>query len=264
MNLNNIPDEIRRLPQWVCVKDGSKVPMKAYEPEAASCSNPQTWSSYMNAERSLQAGHYDWLGFVFADNGIVGIDIDAGFDEDGLVTPLAADIISMCGSYTETSRSGRGFHILVKGDIPFKGRNNRNGVEIYKTARYFIMTGDALECCPGYIVENQSAIDEVLSKYFPELREQQREDKIITSRIYSPEWMLPKEGKVKLRPVYPRITPGSRNLCLTSLAGMMHSQGYDKDHILEELSYANTVACDPSLSRRELKMIVSSVTRYKR
>jgi len=258
-----IPEELKAFPQWVCAHSGSKVPMRAFEPAAASCSDPSSWASYDNAKLAVERGHYDYVGFVFAGNGIVGIDIDAGYDEDGLLSPLAADIIGACNSYTERSRSGRGFHILVKGWLPFAGRNNRNGVEIYQKGRYFILTGDNLNCCPQNIVLNQSAIDYVIQTYFPEMRES--EDKPATfSRIYSPEWSLPKDGKVHLRPVYPRITPGSRNLCLTSLAGMMHSQGYTKEQILDELSYCNTVACDPSLSRRELKSIVNSVTRYKR
>ena len=259
-----IPEELKAFNQWVCANSGSKVPMRAFEPAAASCSDPKSWASYLNAARAVEQGHYDYVGFVFDKNGIVGIDIDAGFDEDGLVSPLAADIISACHSYTEKSRSGRGFHILVKGFLPFSGRNNRKGVEIYDKGRYFILTGDNIDCCPQNVIQNQEAIDYVLDKYFPEVRQEKETQKPEFSRIYSPKWSLPQDGRIRLRPVYPRITPGSRNLCLTSLAGMMHSQGYSKDQIYDELVYCNTVACDPSLSKRELKQITNSVTRYKR
>lgn len=68
----------------------------------------------------MEDGTYNHLGFVFADNGLVGIDIDAGF-EDGLMTPLCADIMKACHSYTEKSRSGRGVHILLRGDLPSRG-----------------------------------------------------------------------------------------------------------------------------------------------
>lgn len=262
VDLIMVPLEIQQLPQWVCVFNGSKAPMKAYEPGAASSSNPQTWSSYENAVISVEQGNYDGVGFVFHNNGIVGIDIDAGFDEDGLLSPIAVDIIASCGSYTERSRSGRGFHILVKGYLPFDGRNNRNGVEIYQNGRYFIMTGDSV-VYPEAIVENQDAIDYILKEYFPEIRSEDGKPQN-GSRVYNPQWELPQNGRIRLRPVYPRIPPGSRNLCLTSLAGMLHNQGYTKSQIYEELLYANEVACDPSLERRELKSIVNSVTRYKR
>ena len=258
-----IPEALRELPQWVCAKNGSKVPFRAYEPAAASSSDPKTWSPYDIAEQSVQEGYYDNVGFVFHNNGIVGIDIDTGFDEDGLLSPIAADILGKCASYTERSRSGRGFHILLRGFLPFDGRNNHNGVEIYQDKRYFIMTGDSV-VFPEEIAENQEAIDYVLETYFQETEREKTEGDAFAGRVYNPHWELPKDGRVRLRPVYPKIPSGSRNLCLTSLAGMMHTQGYSKRQIYDELLYANTVACDPCLDKRELKGIVNSVTRYKR
>lgn len=257
----NIPEEIASLDQWVCTRSDSKVPMKSFENEAASSTNPATWSDFSTAHEAVEKGYYDYCGFVFNDNGIVGIDIDEGYDDEGFLSVIAADIIGKCHSYTEKSKSGTGFHILLRGDLPFKGKNNLAGVEIYKTARYFIMTGDVL--LYPEIIDNQEAIDYVVSKYFPETREgnQQKE---IASRIYSPIWEMPEDGRIKLRPVYPRIPDGSRNICLTSLAGMLHNQGYSKAQIYEELLYANAVACDPPLGRNEIQTICNSVTRYKR
>lgn len=256
----NIPEEITSLPQWVCTRGDSKVPMKAFENEAASSTNPQTWATFDTAEEAVSRGFYDYCGFVFADNGYVGIDIDIGYDQDGFISPLAATIIGKCESYTEKSKSGRGFHILLRGTLPFKGKNNLAGVEIYKSARYFIMTGDTF--LYRSIEENQEAIDFVVETYFPETR--QEKETSFNGRIYSPIWELPENNRIKLRPVYPRIPDGSRNICLTSLAGMLHNQGYSKQHIYDELIYCNTIACDPSLDKNELRTICNSVTRYKR
>ena len=261
MNLNNIPKELKELNQWVCAKEGSKVPQRVFMDGAASSTDESTWSSFDMAKSSVENGYNDYVGFVFNDNGIVGVDIDDGYDEEGFLSPLAADIIGVCHSYTERSRSGRGFHILLKGDLPFKGKNNRNGVEIYKTARYFIMTGDVL--LYDAIIDNQEAIDYIVDKYFPEMRES--EGKCFTPKIYEPKWDNPiEDGKIKLRPNYPPITPGSRNICLTSLAGMLHSQGYSTQAIYDELTYCNAIACKPMLHDSEVTAIVNSVTRYKR
>jgi hypothetical protein len=257
----NIPDELQELNQWVCTRDGSKIPMKAFENEAASSTNPATWANFSTALEAVEEGVYDYCGFVFNDNGFVGIDIDVGYDEDGLMSPLAADIIGKCESYTEKSKSGRGFHIILRGTLPFKGKNNLAGVEIYKSSRYFIMTGDTL--LYRSIEENQEAIDYVVEKYFPETR-QEKQSSTYWSRIYSPIWELPENNRIKLRPVYPRIPAGSRNICMTSLAGMLHNLGYSKKQIFDELVYVNTVACDPSLDKAELRTICNSVTRYKR
>ena len=258
---DKLPKELIKLDQWVCTRSDSKVPYKAFSDTPASSTNPDTWAMFRTAISAVGDGRYDHIGFVFNDNGIVGIDIDDGYDQEGFLSPLASDIIGVCKSYTERSRSGRGFHILLKGDIPFKGKNNRNGVEIYKTARYFIMTGDVL--LYDTIIDNQEAIDYIVDKYFPEMRE--CENKTFTPRIYEPKWDNPiEDGKIKLRPNYPPITPGSRNICLTSLAGMLHSQGYSTQAIYDELTYCNAMACKPMLHDSEVMAIVNSVRRYKR
>lgn len=260
MNLNNIPEEIKALPQWVCTRGDSKVPMKATWDTAASSTDERTWSSFAEAKRSVELGCYDYVGFVFANNGIVGIDIDDGYDEDGFMSELASDIIGKCKSYTEKSKSGRGFHILLRGELPFKGKNNLKGVEIYKYARFFIMTGDTL--LYRNIIENQEAIDYIVEKYFPNLREGSS-DRNMVNRIYSPQWERPAE-KISLRPVYYPIPDGTRNISLTSIAGQWHTMGYSPEDIYRELLYVNSVACQPPLDNYEVQCIVNSVTRYKR
>ena len=273
MRYDNIPEELRRLNQWVCANDHSKVPMQANRPYAASSTNPATWASFEDALWAVEHGYYDHLGFVFNDNGIVGIDLDDAITLEEIsflgkgsipitvTSDLASELLNLCGSYAEISKSGTGVHIFVKGDIPFKGKNNLAGVEIYKTGRFFIMTGETLKF-PN-IVENQAALDTIVAKYFPETRE--RKTTSVAPRIYNPEWECPKGSKrVKVKPHYPTIPDGCRNICLTSLAGMMHSIGYTKGQIYRELQYANSTACKPPLCDAELRAICNSVTRYRR
>ena len=123
------------------------------------------------------------------------------------------------------------------------------------------MTGEVLIF--SEIVENQSAIDYVVEKYFPDVV---KDNNVPTNgtRIYSPIYRRPENGKLHLKPEYPPITPGSRNLSLTSLAGQLHNQGYTKAEIYKELLYANSQACKPPLPQSEVELIVNSVTRYKR
>lgn len=274
MMYDNIPEELRRLDQWVCANADSKVPMQANRPFPASSTNPNTWATFEDARRAVKEGYYDYIGFVFNDNGIVGIDLDDAVDTldltsltEGIIhihsaSDLASDILRLCETYAEVSKSGTGLHIFLKGDIPFKGKNNLAGVEIYKTARFFIMTGDMFTDCHE-IEENQDALDTIVNRYFPETRE--RKTTAVTPRIYNPEWDNPKGSKrVKIRPNYPVIPDGCRNICLTSLAGMMHSIGYTKGQIYRELQYANNTACRPPLLDGELRTICNSVTRYRR
>lgn len=265
MKYQNVPDELKNLKQWVNALDGSKTPMCSFEYRPASSTDKTTWSTFSEAEESFQHGMYDYCGFVFADNGYVGIDIDTGFDEDGFLTEECASIISLCQSYTEVSKSGRGVHIVLKGDLPFNGKNNLHGVEIYKAYRYFIFTGNVI--LYHSIVENQQAIDKIVDKYFMSDAPEQKTSKHAgIQKIYRPDWSHPltSSGRLKLHPDYPAILPGGRNLSLASLAGSMHTIGYGRDQILEELMKVNQTACKPPLSRSEVESICASITKYSR
>lgn len=257
MNLDNIPQEMTALPRWVCAWRNSKIPMQARQRKGASSVNPETWSSFEDARKAVEWGDYDNLGFVFNGDGIVGIDIDRGYDDDGFLSDISIDCMRACRSYTEQSRSGRGIHIYVRGDLPFKGKNNRAGVEIYRESRFFIVTGERI--IYSELVENQLAIDYIVSKYFPEEVKQSGEKH---GRIYSPEYYAPSPNKIAVRPAYPAIQPGMRNLSLTSLAGQLHTQGYSAGQIYNELLKANEQACKPPLPRGEVESIVRSITKY--
>jgi primase-polymerase (primpol)-like protein len=50
-------------------------------------------------------------------------------------------------SYTEITPSGRGLHILVRGDLP-SGRRRKGGIEMYQKGHYFTVTGRHLEGTP--------------------------------------------------------------------------------------------------------------------
>lgn len=94
--------------------------------KGASSVLPDTWSTYEEAKAAVEKGTYDYLGFVFNNNGIVGIDIDCGYDEDGFLSEVSIDIMRACRSYTEQSRSGRGIHIYLKG-TPVQGKKQSCG-----------------------------------------------------------------------------------------------------------------------------------------
>lgn len=255
-----IPEELKKLNRWVCAWNDSKCPMSPYEMKAAHVSRPDTWSDFETALVPVNDHIYDYLGLVFYDDGYVGIDIDKGF-EDGLLTELGADIIGTCRSYTEISKSGRGVHIILKGDLPFDGANNRNGVEIYKTGRYFITTGDKLIF--SEIIENQNAINHVLSRYFENFS-QKHVGKSENPAFYSPQFNKSTNGKISLTPHYPTIGEGGRNQSMASLAGTLHNFGYSREEMERELLRANKQACDPPLSVMEIKHICKSICKYER
>lgn len=263
MNYENIPNDLKLLDQWVNVKNDSKIPICPFADFSASASDPKTWGTFEETIENIDQKLFEYAGFVFSSSDdFIGIDIDAGKDSDGFISELACDCIGLCQSYTELSKSGRGFHIIVKGKLPFKGKNNQNGLEIYQSNRYFVMTGETF--LYDTIVENQSAIDTILEKYFSDTTERTCSTHIITNRFYTPIWNYDKHsGKLPLKPQYPEIKKGSRNQALASLAGTLHTQNYTKKQIKSTLSYVNSVACEKPLIEDEINQIVKSITKYK-
>ena len=254
------PIELTSLKQWVCV-GADKVPMQATVPANASSTIPLTWNSYAVCKKSVEVGNYQYLGFVFTEaDGFVGIDIDTGFEPGGVIpTAETMDIIERCKSYTEISKSGRGFHIICKGKLPFSGKNNGAGIEIYQSNRYFVMTGKVV--LYNAIRECQAAIDYILDRYFPEI-ERTATGAYKAQKAYSPEWG--KSGKgISLQPNYPNIIKGNRHNSLLSLAGQLWSAGYSQEVVLHDVIDVNDKMAEP-LTRKEVESICKSVFKYRR
>lgn len=260
--MDNIPDELRRLQRWVCADAGSKRPMRCFEAKAASVSKPGTWGDFEEARSAVERGIYEYAGFVFDGDGYVGIDIDHAVDEYGMPTDEALAAVRACGSYTELSKSGEGLHIICRGSLPFKGRNNRRGWEIYREARYFVLTGRTVMF--GELADAQEGIDMVLAEHFadcPEEGADAREGR--RERIWEPVWELDaRTGRMRVS--YPQIGSGSRHLALVSYCGQMHSGGAHKSAVLKAALAANAAYMDPPVPEEEVRQVVGSVTRYRR
>lgn len=147
-----IPDELRALRQWVVWKyerrrdKWTKVPYQRNS-RKAQVTNPGTWCSFDEAMNVVMSG-WDGIGFVFrADGPHVGVDLDHCIDEDGTLKPSAVEIVAEFGTYTETTVSGTGLHLLCRGALPVellrgKGTGRRKiGIEVYRSGRYFTITG---------------------------------------------------------------------------------------------------------------------------
>lgn len=242
----------------MCARNTSKCPLESLSDRPASASNPATWGNFEDAVGAVECGFHDYVGYVFHDTGIVGIDVDRGF-ENGLLTPLGIDILTKCKSYTELSKSGRGFHVFVRGKLPFTGRNNMNGVEMYRDKRFFIMTGR--QYMFHTIIDNQEAIDYLVDKY---MSTEDDTHTLASGSLYQFEFGLPHDGVIPIAHKYPPIGEGGRNISLTSLGGQLSTIGYPQEVILDELLRANQEACDPPLPEWEVRSICRSISRYRR
>lgn len=187
--LESIPQELQAHPQWVCwmatpstKKENpkpDKVPVNARTGQPASTTTPNSWSSYHEAVNFYQSklgvqhtvstkngprtGPIAGIGFVMTESDpYVGIDIDGCINTEGKITPFAEEIINRVGCYTETSPSGTGIRIFVKGTFPKKGHRDSK-LEVYQSKHYLTVTGH--ELCNLPIQENQAALDWLYYEY---------------------------------------------------------------------------------------------------
>lgn len=168
--VENIPEELTITPNWICWaniprRDGKpiKLPVDTNTGKAARTNDPSTWDTFEEScDYYLQ--HLDriaGIGFVFnADAGFVGVDIDNCI-RSGKVLPRALAIVRELNSYTEISPSGKGLHVICRGDIPAGRRFD--GIEVYKSGRYFTVTGHHLHRCPWTINDRGAELERLYS-----------------------------------------------------------------------------------------------------
>ncbi|MBQ3759394.1 MAG: hypothetical protein II876_08055 [Synergistaceae bacterium] len=178
-----IPDELKELAQWIVWGVDRENPKSPYTPFSsvltpnngrhAKADDAATWGSFDAAKTSAVRLGRGGIGFEFGVSpcGYVGIDIDGCIQEDGTLTSMAAEIVSLMNSYTEVSPSGRGLHILCKSEVSLSeiGKRNRNaelGLEIYDSRRYFTVTGRLFGDVKP-LAERTKELREVYSRYMP-------------------------------------------------------------------------------------------------
>ena len=172
----SIPQELKNLPNWICWKavpqprranrtfaqlpqepartpatKGSmddpehigKIPINPRTGGKAQSNNPDTWTDFDTALKASE--QHSGIGFMFGNSPFFGVDID-GIEPDirefldggnGIVS----EFIHALRSYAELSPSGKGIHIICRGELP-KGARRRGNVEMYDSGRFFTVTGN--------------------------------------------------------------------------------------------------------------------------
>lgn len=163
-----IPEELKTIPRWVCCT-ADKLPICPRNGDAASSTDPGTWSDYATAAGAVTRLGCRGIGFVLG-GGIAGIDIDHCIDpETGVVAQAALAIVESMHSYTEISPSGTGLHILWRGTKA--GPSCRKalapgmGLEMYDGGRYFTVTGRSWHDPPLPLAERTAEAAAIYHKY---------------------------------------------------------------------------------------------------
>lgn len=159
--IENIPDELKKLAQWVCWCGDDKIPKNPHTGRNAASNKPVTWGSFADAVSACEKYHFDGIGFMFA-NGYFGVDLDKCVDD----LDFCDEFVDTLKSYAEYSKSGTGIHIICKGELP-QGARRKGNVEMYSSGRYFICTGDMYNSNYRTITNCTESIKALHAKYLP-------------------------------------------------------------------------------------------------
>ena len=157
----NIPQELKRLPNWVVAAD-NKIPINPKTGNNAKSNDRTTWGTFEEAVAGSKKYGYPNIGFMFDGNKYFGVDLDHCLDN----VDFCDEFVETLGSYAEISKSGSGLHIICKGKLP-AGARRRGGVEMYSSGRYFICTGNIYNAKYREIVDCTETIKVLHNKYLP-------------------------------------------------------------------------------------------------
>lgn len=159
--IENIPEELKKLSNFVCWVGSDKVPKNPATGKNAQSNNPATWGTFKQAVKACETFGFDGIGFMFAPP-YFGIDLDHCLDK----TDFVDEFVETLQSYAEISKSGDGIHIICKGKLP-DGSRRKGGVEMYSNGRYFICTGNIYNPKYTEVKDCTESVKVLHSKYLP-------------------------------------------------------------------------------------------------
>jgi hypothetical protein len=274
----NIPEELRRLPQWTLWKflpgkatpanpnpKPRKVPFWKRDCPASS-TNPRTWSQFARVLDEYLLRRNWWDGLMFAlieNNGITFIDADNAYPSDAAeIAPWAAGLQRrFADTFQEASVSDTGFHILCHARAPrggqwtvHRGEAEIGKVEVYDHARFVVMTGATAEDMPHVLTEHQADVDRLVmsleaQKSQWEARYQKRCGPTASSLVDASGGGIPQ---------------GHRHKELVHRAGHMWKAGMTPEEMEQKLIECNATLCGGHYSDSHIRQIVRSATRWSR
>ena len=155
--LEHIPEELRRLPQWVCC-GADKVPRDPHTGRTIDYTNPAEWSTF---EDAVKVGPH--VGFCLSEHDpYCIIDLDDKIDDPSSDEQKAThhSIAQNLKTYLELSISGRGLHLICKAKLPMNRNCKAMRIEMYDRDRFFLLTGNCWNH-PRPILEAQAAVDQI-------------------------------------------------------------------------------------------------------
>jgi hypothetical protein len=243
----NVPRLLRELPVWLLWKlvsgAAGEKPKKVPHYSGGGVRHgkldaPEDRAQLVDFEKAASAlnGHYEGLGIALGavpdgDITLSGIDLDHCY-RGGELDERATKVLLAAQSYSEKSPSGEGLHVLGTGDVGTV-KEDANGLEIYSRARYFTVTGDAI---------NQAGLADL-----SDAATMARKLYHVNATTITTDNQHGDGGNY--------IGEGKRNSWLSSQAFALRKQGCSIEQIRTMLRALNEARCRPPLPDAELCQI---------
>jgi len=169
VNFDAIPQEMKNIPQWFMWKaiDTGRSDGKLSKYPTDINGNKITWNNtdelytFSEVRKAYESSNqFAGISFNVAGSGLVIIDIDLENDENGQPTLTKKEKAFLKAGYVEKSVSGRGYHVVLAGDLPTSLQKSKNvydeydnKLEVFYNTGFIAVTGD--------VYENHSLIDNV-------------------------------------------------------------------------------------------------------
>lgn len=178
--LAGLPARIRALRAWLLwryepnsdpAKPPDKVPHYLAGPrrtgDNGSPADRAALASFADALAAYEAqpGHWAGLGLAaLPDNGLVIVDVDCKASTSKPLLP--GEVAELCvGTYAEVSPGGVGRHVFLAGQVDRNARNHQRGVEVFCSAGWVTVTGNAVEGQPAEVAPLDKGRREQLRRY---------------------------------------------------------------------------------------------------
>lgn len=163
INIDKIPVPLRSIKKWAgfIVEDGKKKPVSILDKKGVGINDLNRLVDFETAKAAYLSGEVQAIGVSLYNEGITCIDLDChSEDNKARYEELSKEILNNFPSYAETSISGLGTHIFVKGVKPdgYKHCDKYGIVEVYND-HFIIVTGKVVETHDTYIAICQEELN---------------------------------------------------------------------------------------------------------
>ena len=169
--IEKIPLFLKRIKGWAGYKlqETGKKPLSVLDMKGVGPDDKDRLVDFETAVNAFQSGEVDAVGASLSGEEISCVDLDC--HDPALrekYEELKEEILGMFHTYAETSISGLGVHIYVKGKKPegYKHCDKFGIIEVYDCSRFMIVTGNVVDDDHDtYLAVCQEQLDALCEKY---------------------------------------------------------------------------------------------------